>query len=267
MNDAGWIKIHRDILRHPVLRSPRFSRLEAWLWMLAAAAYADHEVDVGGKLTTVRRGQFCHSIRFMGEAWGWGNAAVDRFLTRLKTETMIGTATGTGRLIVTICNYEKYQSSDAMTGTLTGTRSGTRAERERNEEEEGKEGKEEDLDLGSSDAVNGHASSALNGATKVARFAEFWDDAYPHRNGRKKGRKTAEAKYVAAVKRGVSEETIIAGARAAVADPDVARGFARDPTTWLNQEGWRDETSGAPGKVKANDPFADKLRSWGIPVE
>lgn len=74
---------------------------------------------------------------------------------------------------------------------------------------------------------------------RVLRFSEFWA-AYPHRDG-KRGRKLAEAKYRAAVKRGVSEQTIIDGAKRAHADPRVKAGYARDPTTWLNQAGWDDE--------------------------
>lgn len=72
------------------------------------------------------------------------------------------------------------------------------------------------------------------------RFQEFWD-AYPHRNGQKKNRKGAEAKFAAALKRGVTAEQILAGVKAMGQFPDVQRGFARDPVTWLNQQGWTDE--------------------------
>lgn len=75
---------------------------------------------------------------------------------------------------------------------------------------------------------------------KAARFDEFWA-AYPHRGGAKRGRKPAEAKYLAAVKAGASEQDIIDGAKRAAMDRQVRAGFARDPTTWLNQDGWNDE--------------------------
>jgi len=75
---------------------------------------------------------------------------------------------------------------------------------------------------------------------KAARFDEFWA-VYPHRGGTKRGRKPAEAKYLAAVKAGASEQDIIDGAKRAAMDRQVRAGFARDPTTWLNQEGWNDE--------------------------
>lgn len=89
-------------------------------------------------------------------------------------------------------------------------------------------------------------SSAQASPPRVTRFEEFWT-AYPHRNGAKKGKQPALDKYRKAVKGGVPEDAIIDGARAAHKHPDVVRGYARDPVTWLNQSGWLDETgSGAP---------------------
>jgi uncharacterized protein YdaU (DUF1376 family) len=77
------------------------------------------------------------------------------------------------------------------------------------------------------------------------RFDEFWD-AYPHRGGTKKGRKPAEARYAAAMRSGVPEQTIIDGAIRARGDPQVIRGYARDPATWLSQAGWDDEIQTDP---------------------
>lgn len=79
----------------------------------------------------------------------------------------------------------------------------------------------------------------------ISRFKEFWD-AYPHRGGAKRNRKGAEAKYRAAVKRGASEQEIIDGAIRSQRDPAVRAGYARDPSTWLNQSGWEDEIPDSP---------------------
>jgi hypothetical protein len=78
---------------------------------------------------------------------------------------------------------------------------------------------------------------------RLDRFAEFWD-VYPHRDGRR-NRKGAEDRYHAAVRSGVSEQDIIDGARRAHGDRRVLAGYARDPTTWLNQLGWLDEVPAA----------------------
>lgn len=81
-----------------------------------------------------------------------------------------------------------------------------------------------------------------------ADFLMFWES-YPHRAGAKKNRKGALAKWRAAIKRGVTAEDMMAGVERMKADPTVARGYARDAVTWLNQEGWTDEIAAQPSNV------------------
>lgn len=109
-----------------------------------------------------------------------------------------------------------------------------------------------------SGTIKNHQSDA-----RVQRFDEFWE-AYPHRGGTKKGRKPAFEKYRTAVKRGISEQAIIDGAKRSVSDPTVKGGFARDPATWLNQEGWTDEipTSPATSPAKGQSDRDAKLARY-----
>jgi hypothetical protein len=110
MSEKGVFAIDRGIFDHPLFETKEpFSKREAWVWMLAEAAWKPRKRVVSGKVVELQRGQFAHSIRFMADAWGWPKSTVDRFLGRLKTETMIGTDVETGQLIVTICNYDEYQ--------------------------------------------------------------------------------------------------------------------------------------------------------------
>ena len=88
---------------------------------------------------------------------------------------------------------------------------------------------------------------------RPARFAEFWD-VYPHRNGTKRKRGDAELKYAAAVKGGVSEQSIIDGAKRSALDRQVIDGFARDPVSWLNQRGWTDEIPDQPTEQRNGKP-------------
>lgn len=101
-------------------------------------------------------------------------------------------------------------------------------------------------------------------------FTQFWD-AYPHRAGAKRNRKGAEAKWRAALRRGVTADTIMAGVERMKADPAVARGYARDPATWLNQEGWADEISNVVPLTKASPREVDLGGGWtwmpGDPIE
>jgi len=80
-----------------------------------------------------------------------------------------------------------------------------------------------------------------SGPDADALFNEFWDQ-YPHRGGAKKGKKPARLKWNAAIKRGVEPRDIIRGAIKYASDAMVVRGYAKNPETWLNQEGWTDDT-------------------------
>lgn len=144
---SGHVALHRSAFDHPLLRDAE--RFKAWFWLVAHAAWKPKRHDVHGKILKVQRGQISVSVRQLGEAWGWSKSSVERFLTRLKTETMIETETGTGRLLITICNYEKYQEVGGKTGTPRGTRNGTRAGQQRDIKEEGNKGIREEANASS----------------------------------------------------------------------------------------------------------------------
>jgi len=66
-----------------------FSKFEAWVWMLMESCIkedGDEEPrNFGGKERMIRigYGEFCHSERFMSDAWGWSRQRVSTFLKHL----------------------------------------------------------------------------------------------------------------------------------------------------------------------------------------
>lgn len=156
---TGFIAAYRDALDHPLFKG-HADRLGAWTWLLMRAAWKPTKIDVSGKTVTVNRGQLSVSIRHLSEAWGWSKSSTDRFITRLKTETMIETNSGTGRLLITICNYEKYQDISKDAGTPSGTPSGTGAGQERDTKEQGNK-ETRVLEDDESSSVDGLADEAI----------------------------------------------------------------------------------------------------------
>lgn len=136
---SGFIAAYREAVDHPLFKG-HADKLGAWTWLLMRAAWKQTKIDVSGKIVTVERGQLSVSIRHLSEAWGWSKSTTERFITRLKTETMIETHSGTGRLLITICNYDKYQSISENGGTPSGTASGTAAGQQRDIKEQGNKG-------------------------------------------------------------------------------------------------------------------------------
>lgn len=120
--------MHRGWMEHPVFGGKRepFCKRAAWAWMIEQAQWQDRKIGVGGKTVELRRGQFSHSYRYMAAAWGWSLAGVQRFIERLSADTMVSTASDTGQLVVTLCNYTKYQSSQPPADTAVDTPTDTK---------------------------------------------------------------------------------------------------------------------------------------------
>ena len=58
----GWISLHRKIFDNPILTtSKRYSRLEAWIWLLSRANYTDGKCVIGSTLYKIKKGQMITS--------------------------------------------------------------------------------------------------------------------------------------------------------------------------------------------------------------
>lgn len=117
MSDFGTFIMDRGWFEHPVFAQEAFTEREAWAWMIARAASTDRTRRVGNVAVPLRRGQFAHSIRFLGKRFQWSHSRVQRFLARLVTESMIDTVAESEVTCVTIRNYDKYQSKPAPADT------------------------------------------------------------------------------------------------------------------------------------------------------
>src|SRR5215204_2172895 len=126
MNGRGFFQVDRGVWSHPVFASEAFTEREAWLWLIARAAWKPNGVRVGQLLIHVERGQLAVSSRYLAEAWRWGKSSVARFLTKLNDAGMIEARHGRDATVITLCNYEKYQLGGDTSGAENGgTPSGT----------------------------------------------------------------------------------------------------------------------------------------------
>lgn len=109
MSERGFIAVDRDVFDHPIFAPEPFTEREAWLWLIAEAAWSEHRVRVGNAVVQLSRGQLAHSLRFMAGKWKWSEARVRRFLARLKNDAMIDAAATHNATQITICNFDKFQ--------------------------------------------------------------------------------------------------------------------------------------------------------------
>lgn len=113
----GWIRIERKVFSDDFFAREPMSEREAWMWMIANAAWEDTAHTVGGERHPVPRGSFMVTLREMQSAFGWrSDTKVRNFLKRLELERMVKRTTcgprNASKTHVTICKYDEYQSQE-----------------------------------------------------------------------------------------------------------------------------------------------------------
>lgn len=125
MSESGYFKVDRSVFGHDLFEGEPYSRRDAWLWLLSKAAWRPYTLKGGRVRVALDRGQLCHSIRHMGDTWGWGRNKVDKFLSELVKHgaiaVAVGDKAGTQQSVITICNYDAYQVDTLETGDSQGT--------------------------------------------------------------------------------------------------------------------------------------------------
>lgn len=138
---SGYALIHRTLLGHPAFRNDAEAMAFAWLvlraqWKPVRVRYKDRRLDL-------QRGQLVVSVRDFATAMDRDKAWIERLLKRLKSETMIETHTETGLSVITICNYDQYQTGRDTGETSAETPRETGARQARDTEQRREQGKEE----------------------------------------------------------------------------------------------------------------------------
>lgn len=117
---SGWFAMNRAMFSHPIFEGKPY-RVAAWAWILGTAAWKDTSQDANGQAVTVKRGQLLTSYRQMSDKTGVPVQHLRTLINRLRGEHAIDTDTNTGRLLITIRNYDKYQSSGEPANTAKNT--------------------------------------------------------------------------------------------------------------------------------------------------
>jgi hypothetical protein len=224
----GYVLIARGFLNHPLFKPQGpYSRAEAWLWLIEAAAFKDRSVPVLArnqrKRVRIARGELSYSVRYLANSWQWSPNRVVRFLSELQTDRSIETRTDTGQTVISLCNYETYQAPGQKVDTQTNTHSDTRSATNK------KEGKETKNNTGTRAAIVDEG------------FAE-WYALYP----RKKQPNQALRAYRKVIDDGkTTQSELVTRTREFSVEwskraPEDRR-FIPYPASWLNAGGYLDE--------------------------
>jgi DNA replication protein DnaD len=129
---SGWVKIHRSIQDNPLWTAEPFTRGQAWIDLLIMANHKNHTVFVRGIPIEVKRGQVGRSILFISDRWKWSRSKVVNFLNYLKNEQQIEHQITNVSTLITILNYDKYQSDEQQNEQQNDNRTTTEIQQKDN---------------------------------------------------------------------------------------------------------------------------------------
>lgn len=114
--DSGWIKAHRAMLDHPLLQ--RADEIGLWMRLLLMAAHRPQRTRLRGQIIALERGQAAVVMTDLVEPDGMSRKRLRLIVESWVKDGMltISHAKGQACSIVTICNFDTYQSSEEREG-------------------------------------------------------------------------------------------------------------------------------------------------------
>jgi hypothetical protein len=112
MGLTGWVKNHREILDHWVSQEPHMFAL--WQRLILEANHQETKKMFNGTLTTVMRGELVFGLEAWEAKTGISKKILRRCLKTLEYEGMVGRKRTNKCSIISIINYDKYQSTGSQ---------------------------------------------------------------------------------------------------------------------------------------------------------
>jgi len=120
----GYVKLYRCMQDHYLWNETPYDKARAWIDLIMLANHKTGTLRKRGIKITVNRGQVGWSERELGDRWGWSRGKVKRFINELEDEHQIEQQNGPQNInvtsLITILNYEKYQTDEPQNEPETG---------------------------------------------------------------------------------------------------------------------------------------------------
>ncbi len=110
---SRWVRVQTSIFDHELFQAEPLTEREAWLWLIANAAWKATRHRVGSDMHEVPAGSLFVTLRQLQTAWKWkSDYRVRSFLKLLEREGMTVSEPNAGKTQITICNYSHYQEAE-----------------------------------------------------------------------------------------------------------------------------------------------------------
>ena len=109
---SGWIKLYRSLFFHEFADEP-WNRITAWMYLVSLAAYKPYDATYRRHVYHLERGQAAIVMSDLAIKAQWSKWRVKRFFDLLVKKNMVVVRGDFTCCVLTILNYEKYQSENA----------------------------------------------------------------------------------------------------------------------------------------------------------
>ncbi|MGA2331303.1 MAG: hypothetical protein ABSG75_06035 [Syntrophales bacterium] len=121
--NPGWVKLWRDQFTHEISGRKPWCDGYAWSYLYSRANYRPAIVNFRNQYIHAERGQFVTSELKLSKIFGWSRRRTKSFLTSLEIGGMCDIKRSNRFVVITIRNYDKFQSTEdenATTDVTTG---------------------------------------------------------------------------------------------------------------------------------------------------
>lgn len=234
----GYIKLHRKLFENKYYFKQKFTYSQAWTDLLLLAKEKDDYVQKRGMRIMLKRGQIGEGIETLATRWKWSRGKVKRFINELKTDHQIEHQNIDVTTLISIVNYDKYNSSSTLERTLNDT------------PENSANGTLKDVPK---TRPNNYAlfTEIADQAVIWPTFEDFW-----HEYDKKVGRPKAEQKWNNLSQ--VEKEKIMHYIPLYKnAQPD--KQYRKNPESFFNNKIWNDEIISTNGTINKREQTINKL--------
>jgi hypothetical protein len=113
MSDAGWIKLHRKLLKNPVVMKDG-DHLAVWVYLLLKASRVVHDSIFDGKTVQLKPGQLIIGRRVISADTRIHESKVQRILKCFESEHLFKQQTCSKSRLISILKWKEYQISEQV---------------------------------------------------------------------------------------------------------------------------------------------------------
>lgn len=122
----GYIRLWRKIDENPIALRPAY--LSVWLFILRHANHKGKTIIWNNQKTMIKKGSFITSADKIAKGTGVPRGTVERILKYLENEVMIEEQTTKRFRLISVINYQDYQSSEEVNEEQVRNKRGTSEE-------------------------------------------------------------------------------------------------------------------------------------------